>query len=297
MYSMTGQGDAHCEDADYAISVEIRAVNNRHLKVALRGADRVPKIEASIESLVRGYVKRGSLQIIFKIEEIGIEVGTPINSDVLDRYIAEAKSAAQRSGLAVETISVASLMTLPGVVASSSQSSSTDEKSSQLHALATAALESALTALNEMRVREGQAMANQLLASIDQLRQFATSIEARAPVVIENYRERLRSRVSAALSELKVDAAPADLLREVQIFADRCDIREEIVRLDSHFQQFEVLCRDANSQGRKLDFLTQELLRETNTIGSKANDAGIAQHVVEMKTTIEQLREIVQNVQ
>ena len=154
-----------------------------------------------------------------------------------------------------------------------------------------------LDCLNRMRRVEGNSMAEELTQQLDRLVDLATEIEKRAPVVLEEYRIRLESRVSKLLSDVGAKLQEADLLREVLLMADKTDIREEIVRLRSHVTQFRNLLGAPESQGRKLDFLIQEMFRETNTIGSKSGDAEIAQRVVDIKTIIEQMRELVQNVE
>ena len=122
-------------------------------------------------------------------------------------------------------------------------------------------------------------------------------VDRRAPLVVEAYRARITERVQRAVAEFQLTLDPADVLREVSLFADRCDISEEVVRLRSHLEQFEKLLDCEESSGRKFDFLTQEMLREANTIGSKANDVEIARHVIEIKTAIERIREMIQNVE
>ena len=140
-------------------------------------------------------------------------------------------------------------------------------------------------------------MASQLLHGIQQIRTLRSKIEERSPTVLEDYRSRLEAKMRAAMSELGHSAEPMDVVREVLVFSDRCDIREELVRLASHLEQFEHSMNHSESQGRRLDFLVQELLRETNTIGSKANHVGIAHAVVEMKAALEKIREVLQNVE
>lgn len=124
-----------------------------------------------------------------------------------------------------------------------------------------------------------------------------SQIAQMAPTVVENYQRRITERVNKLLAEFEIGLKSAEVVREVGIFADRCDISEEIVRLRSHLEQFDLIAADEESSGRKLDFVIQEMLRETNTIGSKANDAGISRHVVEIKTAIERMREMIQNVE
>ncbi len=133
--------------------------------------------------------------------------------------------------------------------------------------------------------------------TIAKLRELTSLIELRAPKVIDEYKQRLHVRLSQSLAEVGGEIQETDLVREILLMADKADIREEIVRLRSHFLQFQTLLDEDQSQGRKLDFLIQEIFREVNTIGSKAGDAEIAQRVVDMKAIIEQMRELVQNVE
>ncbi len=158
-------------------------------------------------------------------------------------------------------------------------------------------LAKALEGLDRMRRQEGAAMADDLRQNCAAIGTQLDQIEARAPQVVDNYRDRLTERVQRALSELNVKVGPGDLLREISLFTERSDISEEVVRLRSHLEQFAKTMELSESSGRQLDFLTQEMGRETNTIGSKANDVEIARHVIETKTAIERIREQVQNIE
>jgi uncharacterized protein (TIGR00255 family) len=160
-----------------------------------------------------------------------------------------------------------------------------------------AALRAALTGLREMRFAEGQAMAAELHTHCEEMGRLADQIAARAPHVAESYQQRLTEKLNGLLTQHGMHVQPGDVVREVGIFADRADVSEEIVRLRSHVQQFDAATRREDGAGRRLDFLVQELLREANTIGSKANDATISQLVVQMKTCIERMREMVQNIE
>ena len=144
---------------------------------------------------------------------------------------------------------------------------------------------------------EGRAMAADLAANCRAVAASLDQIERRAPLVVEDYRNRLLDRLQKTLAEFDVALDPADVIKEVSLFADRSDISEEIVRLRSHLEQFQATMELPESSGRKLDFLTQEMFREANTIGSKANDVEIARHVIEIKTAIERIREMIQNIE
>ena len=149
----------------------------------------------------------------------------------------------------------------------------------------------------EMRLKEGAALAKDLRENCELIGQQLQGIAQRAPEVTKSYRERLTERVNKALSELNVTVEPSDLLREVALFADRSDISEEVVRLRSHIRQFKAALASQDISGKKLEFIAQEMGRETNTIGSKAGDTDISHRVVEIKTALERIREQVQNVE
>ena len=158
-------------------------------------------------------------------------------------------------------------------------------------------LEQALAKLQAMRQEEGAAMGRELLALRDHIAAELAKIRERTPLIAGAYRDRLLERVQVLLRELDVKIDRSDLIKEVSIFAERADIAEEVVRLGSHLDQFNEIVREPESAGRKLEFLTQEMFRETNTIGSKASDVEISRHVVEIKATLEKIRELVQNVE
>jgi uncharacterized protein (TIGR00255 family) len=158
-------------------------------------------------------------------------------------------------------------------------------------------IKEALAAMSAMRAQEGVALAADLAYNGRQILEHLDAITRRTPEVTQSYQTRLTTRVQQALSELNVTVEPADLLRELALFADRSDISEEIVRLRSHLQQYEAALMFPESSGRKLEFIAQEMGREVNTIGSKANDGEISHLVVEIKTALERIREQIQNVE
>jgi uncharacterized protein (TIGR00255 family) len=148
-----------------------------------------------------------------------------------------------------------------------------------------------------MRQREGGALFEDLMKHAQLIQRSLTEISKRAPFVIEDYHKKLTQRVNQLMSKAELQVNQQDLLREVAVFAERADISEEIQRLTTHLDSFEQSCRTGEHAGRKLDFITQEMLREANTIASKANDADIARHIVEIKGAIDRLKEQVQNVE
>jgi uncharacterized protein (TIGR00255 family) len=187
-----------------------------------------------------------------------------------------------------------SLLLLPGVVV---EQPTLAADLAQDWPLIEAKLKAALANLTRMRMQEGDAMAADLAENCRQIGGQLTHIEARASLVVDSYRERITERLQKTLEQYQITLDPADLIKEVSIFAERSDISEEVVRLRSHLEQFDQLLRVEESSGRKLEFLTQEMFREANTIGSKANDVPIARHVIEIKAAIERIREMIQNVE
>jgi len=183
---------------------------------------------------------------------------------------------------------------LPGVV---TESASRRSDADAVWPVLEGALNEALENLSRMRADEGAAMGRDLHANCQAIDADLEQIGQRAPLVVDAYRKRLLERLNKLLEEFGLEIQAADIVREVGLFTDRSDISEEIVRLRSHLQQFDAIARTEQNNGRKLDFLIQEMLRETNTIGSKANDSEIARHVVEIKTAIERMREMIQNVE
>lgn len=295
LLSMTGQGQGRKPFGSAEITAEVRAVNNRHLKIQTRTSDGLGALEPRIESHVRTLLRRGSLQLNVQLAG-GLQASQyALQEEVLVAYLEQCKQLAERVG-APATVTLSDLLALPGVVREprSMLHSPVDE---ELAAAVLATVGDAIANLNCMRTAEGESMGLELAAQLEKLRAISSAIEARAPSVVEEYKEKLRARLAAVLPDGTLDLAEPDIRREVLVMADKADIREEIVRLRSHFDQFENLLGSEESQGRKLDFLIQELFRETNTIGSKAGDAQIAQQVVDMKTIIEQMRELVQNVE
>ena len=290
---MTGFGEAHCQQDGLAVAVEIRTINNRFFKLSVRTSEGYASLEPLVEEEVRGSVHRGTIQVNVRVDRRRSPDDCKINADVLDRYRRQLESLAQQWEVG-RSVRLEALLTLPGVV----------DDASGLAIDATAdwpiierTLQTALENLARMRRSEGQTMAADLAANCQIVVASLERIEKRAPLVVEDYRNRLSERLKRTLAELQVTLDPADLIKEVSLFADRSDISEEIVRLRSHLEQFKTTMELPESTGRKLDFLTQEMFRETNTIGSKANDVEIARAVIEIKTAVERIREMIQNVE
>jgi uncharacterized protein (TIGR00255 family) len=292
---MTGYADAHVQTEAINVAIELRAVNNRYLKVTLRAVEPYHLLESEVEKVIRRSVKRGTLQVHLRCQRQAAIQDYQINTVALHSYLRQVRQVASDLGLAEPPAALlAQLLALPGVVPEVGYDTSHLD---QDWATIEKALEEALGRLQTMRQEEGQSMAQELLSLRDFIGQHLAAIRARAPQVVTAYRDRLLERVSGLLSELDVKLDRSDLIKEVSIFAERSDIAEEMVRLASHLEQFQDIVGAEEGAGRKLEFLTQEMFRETNTIGSKASDVDISRHVVEMKSALEKIRELIQNVE
>ncbi len=284
---MTGHGQALVENQQIQALTEVRTVNNRFLKLNING-DLNPSQMSELETLVKRHVARGSVNLKLETKQLATSNANRIDEEVLNGYAEQLRAMAPG-----ETIDLASLLVLPGIIGSSGNQESNAEHWDVVLQSVSGALEN----LTEMRRREGSEMASDLAGNCDIIETNLGEIEKLAPRVIDGYSKKITDRINGMLEQLGASITPAEVVREVGIFAERVDISEETVRLASHIKQFRRILTEKASSGKKLDFLTQEMLRETNTIGSKANDAGIAAHVVEIKTVIERIREMVQNVE
>lgn len=288
---MTGHGQASQRHGDFSIDVEIRTVNNRYLKVVSKISEAASAMESQLESIIREFLKRGSVTISIRVTQVGRSNAATINQKTLEDYLTQSKSVSDRLGIQFG-YDLGQLLLLPGVLESNRQ-----QEDEQLLEVVHSTVQTALKDLQSMRLKEGEAMRSQFMESLAQIATHKSLIEARAPEVVADYRQKMEQRVRNGLAQVGHQVSEVDLLREVLAHADRCDISEEITRLGSHLKQFQDALSTTESQGRRLDFLIQELFRETNTIGSKANDAQVSQLVVSIKTGIEQMRELVQNVE
>jgi uncharacterized protein (TIGR00255 family) len=294
LLSMTGFGEARCQQDGLATSVEVRTINSRFLKLSVRAGEGYGSLEPKIETIVRKTIRRGTIQVNVRVDRAKSPDDYKINGDVLRTYLKQLRGITDGKTTEGNGVQLEALLMLPGVVDEETKAACDADAD---WPLIRPALEEALQNLAKMRAEEGSAMAADLLINCKTAATSLDTIQQRAPLVIEDHAKRLRERLNKMLAELEVVVEPADLIREVGIFADRGDISEEIVRLRSHIEQFEANMESTEASGRKLEFLTQEMFRETNTIGSKANDLEIARSVIEIKTAIERIREMIQNIE
>jgi uncharacterized protein (TIGR00255 family) len=291
LLSMTGFGEARTQDDRWSVGVEVRTVNNRHLKLNAKISDPYGALEPDLERLVRETIRRGTVQLSIRIERPKRAEDYRLNRVAMLSYREQLAEFCGGSPLGVD---VNALVGLPGVVEERKPSS--QDPHEDWPALA-AVVSEALGRLQQSRTEEGRAMAEELVSLGRAAAEHLERIAGRGPDVVAAYQKRLTERVQSLLQGQGATLEPRDLIREVAIFAERADIAEEVVRLRAHLAQFVEVIHEPESSGRKLEFVVQEMGRETNTIGSKANDVEISRAVVEIKGLLEKIRELIQNVE
>lgn len=290
--SMTGFGSAQGKVQSVEYAVEVRSVNSRYLKTVVKLPESFSAIEGEVDKFLRQRFGRGSIVLTVRMRVSDDQAAYHVNAAALANYIDQLKPLEIEANPMLR-IDLGSLLQLPGVC----QPPSLDELCRETYSGLMELIAKALEGLIEMRQQEGQAIKTELLKYCNQIEQKLSAVEARAPNVIRDYQERLLARVEELthMGNLQIDKD--SLAREVAIFAERCDIAEELARLGGHVEQFRQALSADEPVGRKLDFITQEMLREANAIASKANDTDIARAVVDTKTAIDRIKEQVQNLQ
>ncbi|MCA9041571.1 MAG: YicC family protein [Planctomycetaceae bacterium] len=293
LLSMTGFGDARLQEHSMNVAVEIRSVNNRYFKLSLKSPDSYARYEGDIERVVREVIRRGTVQIAIGVQQIRAEARFEFCEAAFQEYWNQyRKLTSDLPGAAEEQPAPSAFFTLPGIV---QEKPSAEDVSNEEWEVIEKCLRMALAKLQTFREKEGESIRLDLQNSCKVVSRELETVEERAPLVVADYRNRMLTRLEEIFSEQGVTIESTDIIREVGIFTDRCDINEEISRLKSHLNQFESFLNKDESMGRKLEFLSQEMFREVNTIGSKANDITISHAVVEMKAAVERIRENLQN--
>jgi uncharacterized protein (TIGR00255 family) len=293
LHSMTGYGEAEGEINGVSYAVEIKAVNNRYLKVNVKLPDVVAFLEESVEKLVRNSLSRGTVNYVLRLKDISANALFDIDETAL-RAVMERLNRVKSSADIDGTIDVSSLLSLPGIMRPTVPDEETAE---QIEETVLDISQRAVDKLKQMRAAEGGFLEADLESHCQAIRQNLEKIRARSAVVMQEYAKRLRKRVDELLAEAKLKLDEETLAREVAVLADRSDISEEIARLDSHLQRFAESCQSNDQAGRKLDFISQEMLREANTIASKSSNAEISRLVVDVKCRVDRIKEQVQNVE
>lgn len=290
--SMTAFGSGVCQQGDRQYGVELRSVNHRYRDLVLRLPRNQQPLEEGLRTMIASRVSRGRVEASFQIEMTG---ETPpyeleINLPLADSYLKAFRQLAEHAGLSQE-MRLESLLQMKDVLVTKPQSEDMDMTREGFHT----ALGRALDDLEEMRIREGDAILKDFDDRLHRLEAYLETVQTRAPELPDVYQRRLTEKIGSLLCGAEAD--PARLAQEVAFLAERSDITEEIVRTQSHLKQFWDYLSGDDPVGRRLDFLIQEINREVNTLGTKASDTAISQIAVEMKAELEKLREQVQNVE
>jgi uncharacterized protein (TIGR00255 family) len=292
MKSMTGYGRGECAQRGFKITIEVSSVNRKQTEIAVNLPRDLEVLEAQIRDQINRRVARGRLTVRVSLHTAEKSEGAMrINHDLARAYAKELRALAKSLRLP-ETVSLDTLTRAPGVLQPAEEILEAEE----LWPATEKALNAALEVLLKMREREGACLAKDLKARIATLRAGVKRVQTRAPKAVERYREQLLARIKTAGLEAP-GLGDERLVKEIFYFADRSDISEELTRLQSHFQQFDDCVKSSEPVGRMLDFLSQEINREINTVGSKANDGDISREVVLLKAELEKFREQVQNVE
>ncbi|MBQ4526555.1 MAG: YicC family protein [Clostridia bacterium] len=289
--SMTGYGRAEKLFDNYKISIEIKSVNNRYLDLNTKVYKQYSFLEEVVRECVSSILSRGKVDVFVQIETVGNEeIKVSLNEEVVLGF----KDAIQRLGELADVendVKVSTFIRLPDVYTIEKQEQDKEAIAND----AKIVIEEALSDLSQNRQREGERLKRFFDECISSVKAILETIKNRSPETVEEYKKKMKERISEILSGVEVDETR--LLTEVGIFADKVNITEEIIRFESHLKEYSHLLVSDVPVGRKLDFIIQELNREANTMGSKCNDFIIGKSVVELKSEIEKLREQVQNIE
>lgn len=289
--SMTGFGRSEVSDEHRKVTVEMKAVNHRYLEVGMKMPKKLSFFEASIRTLLKGYIQRGKVDVFVTFEDFSeSNVAVKYNREVAEAYVRYLNQMAEDFSMEND-VRISSLSRYPEVLTMEEQG--TDEEA--LWKLLEAAVREAAERLVQSRQKEGEALKADLLQKLHGMLLRVEDIERRAPAILEEYRQKLYDKVKELLSDSAVDEAR--ILTEVTIFADKICVDEETVRLKSHLENTKRTLSEGGSVGRKLDFIAQEMNREANTILSKANDLETSGIAIDLKTEIEKVREQIQNIE
>lgn len=291
MKSMTGYGRSRQTLSDREITVELRAVNHRYLDCTVKAPRMYGFLEEAVKKAAGQRISRGKVDIYVAVNEIGGgDTKIILNEKVAAQYLGALTALRDRFGVR-DDISVMALAKLPDVLAIEKE----EEDADRLRADVLTVFEQAAASFDEMRAAEGEKLAADVSARLDVILGLVTEVETRSPDCVREYREKLEKRMSEVLGDTSIE--PQRILTEAALFADKTAVDEETVRLRSHVGQLTKMLLEDAAIGRKLDFLVQEMNREANTIGSKANDVTLANIVVNLKAEIEKIREQIQNIE
>lgn len=289
--SMTGYGSASGVSGKLCITIELKSVNNRFLDCSIKMPRAYVSAEEKLKAEIKSAISRGKVDVFVSVDmSQAEEVEIALNESVADSYMRVLKTISERYGIPINADAL-SLSRIADVLSIKERKTDTDALADDMAEI----LSRAINDFNEMRLREGEKMEADIMLRLDEIERLTQQVEERSPKIVDEYRAKLLARMTELLQNTTADEAR--ILTEAAIFADRVAVAEETVRLRSHIAQFREIMKSSEPVGRKLDFLVQELNREANTIGSKANDSDMARLVVDMKSEIEKVREQIQNIE
>ena len=289
--SMTGFGTGRSRAGDEEISVEVRAVNHKHLEVKARLPRELAALESSVLKAVRSHCARGAVDVAVRRSTSTVSGAVPMVDAAMARAWREALRTVARAADIADAPTAAQIAGQPGVVRMEEPVTDLTHAEGALEK----ALAEALDGLVAARVREGKALEADLSARLQRVATLSSEVAELAPRTVETYRARIQERVAELLKGAPVDEAR--LVQEVALFAERTDVAEEATRLQAHLAAFRGFLASSEPAGRKMDFLVQEMHREVNTTGSKSQSTEISTRIVELKAELERIREQVQNVE
>ena len=292
LISMTGFGRAECQDGDYSYKAEIRSVNNRFIEINTRLPKAFLDLELPLKKLVKSHCARGSINVTITLANANGNPGDweiKSNLPLASQYV-EALIEIQTSLGLEGKVNIDSIIGLRDIIKVEPVTIDPAKESLLLNIA-----ESALASHQKMREEEGKYLQNDLSERIDTIEIHAEQIKTRQPEIIQEYKARLKEKIKLLNDGIEIDESR--LAQETAILADRCDITEEITRFVSHLKQFRKLFESTEPMGRKLEFITQEINREVNTMGSKSSDTQVANLVIEIKSALEKIREQLQNIE
>ncbi len=290
---MTGYGEAQGEIDGVTYAVTVKAVNNRYLKAIVKLPELAAFLDKDVERLLRSKLARGTVNYALRLRDISGSSLFDIDESALQSII-EKLGCIELSGELAGSVDLGSLLNLPGVIRPTEPDEQTAER---MRRKVLEISEQAIDRLKEMRATEGASLEADLKEHCSQIGHGIEQIRALGATVVQGYAKKLKKRVDDLLAHAELKLDEDALAREVAIYADRSDISEELSRLESHMQQFAQTCKGNGQAGRRLDFISQEMLREANTIASKSSDTDITRLVVDMKCRVDRIKEQVQNVE
>ena len=291
MKSMTGYGRARQVLHGRTVTVELRAVNHRYLDCTVKAPRQFGFLDDAVKKAAAARIARGKTEIYVSVEtDEGGDLSVTVNHALAERYLTALRELSEKYGLR-DDVTVMSLAKMPDVLGSERIEQDADELTQDVLTV----FSEACDGFDQMREREGEKLADDVRSRAAVIETLVTEVEKRSPERVAEYREKLLARMREVLEGTDVDETR--IVTEAAIYADKTAVDEETVRLRSHLQQLDGMLNEVKPVGRKLDFLAQEMNRETNTIGSKANDVSMAQIVVNIKSEIEKIREQIQNIE